>query len=308
MNTMLIKGVAALLCAGSAIAMSFKSQSANSETLKVATNVAANSKELVICAPEKSSDYGIGIYRVEGILGKGKKVTISLDDKEVKTLTSNSEDGQYDVDVEVDSAGKHVILAQYEDAKGNLVPLKKEFQASNKKMGGAKVDEPETKNEETAARPGIETVRKLEEKSDEPISSSLLPDDVIISSSDPNSSLNRKAAGAHDDKIQPKLPAGAGKSVSANTASKASNGKAMFTISSHTNFNIVNHGIIQVGGKGHSGDKVLLLIDNKPSMRGTIKPNGRWKFPVKISKAGFRQITAQDLTNRQASVIKLKIK
>jgi hypothetical protein len=81
-----------------------------------------------------------------------------------------------------------------------------------------------------------------------------------------------------------------------------------FVISSHSNFNVVPHGVVKVGGKGTPGDKIMLLVDGKPSMRGTVKPNGRWSFPVKVSNAGFRKITAQNLKTRQQVWVKLKIK
>ena len=81
-----------------------------------------------------------------------------------------------------------------------------------------------------------------------------------------------------------------------------------FVISSHSNFNVVPHGVIKVGGKGNPGDKVMLLVDGKPSMRGTVKPNGRWSFPVKVSTPGYRKLTAQNLKTRQLVWVKLKIK
>ena len=309
MNTKLIKGAAALLCTCSALAMSFKGGHSEQDADKKATTVAADSKELVITFPEKSSDYGVGTYKVEGVLAKGKKVKIMLDDKEVKALTTNSEDGQYDIEVKVAEAGKHVLLAEFEDAKGREVLRKLEFRSSHNQISDAAPAASESKNEEVAVKTPDEPVKKAvdktpnpEDKTEEASSSSLLPDPVEISSSDPNSSSNRKAAGAHDDKLKPKEPATIKKPA------KVANANITFAISSHTNFNVVSHGIIQVGGKGKPGDKVILLIDNKPSMKGTIKPDGRWKFPVKIAKAGCRKITAQDLTSRQARFVKLKIK
>lgn len=81
-----------------------------------------------------------------------------------------------------------------------------------------------------------------------------------------------------------------------------------FVVSSHTNFNVVPHGVIKFGGKGKPGDKVLVSVDGKPAMKGTIKPNGRWTFDVKIKTAGGRTLRAQNLSTKESKAVKLKIK
>ena len=303
MNIKVIKGVAALFCTVGAVAWSFQSGPKVSEAAKNATSVAAGSKVLVITAPESPDEYGIGTYQVEGIVTKGAKVKVVLDDKEIGTVTANTEDGQYDIDVEVSESGKHVLLAEYKDAKGKDVLKKLEFTASKNKFGESTTEEvPGTNEEEPVEAPDKHVPDKAVKTEEEP-ESTLLPDDVEVSEDDPNSDSNRVAAGVHDPKPKAKVAVKPPTNAKAPVASK---GK--FVISSHTNFNVVKSGVIQIGGKGQPGDKIMLLIDNKPSMRGTIKSNGRWQFPVKIAKPGFRKITAQDLKSREAKTIKLKIK
>jgi len=80
-----------------------------------------------------------------------------------------------------------------------------------------------------------------------------------------------------------------------------------FVISSHTNFNVIPHGVIKFGGKGKPGDKVMVFVDGKPSMKGTIKKDGRWTFDVKIAQAGFRTLAAQNLITKEKYAVKLKI-
>ena len=291
MNTKLIKGVAAIVCSLGAIAWSFQGKPSIVEAVKRAKSVPVGSKELVITSPDKPAEYGIGTYKVEGIVAKGTSVKISLDDKTFPELKANIEDGQYDLEVEVREAGKHVLLAEFKDEKGKEIVRKKEFQASDKKFGPPEAVEVASNNDSEPKNSNVSPdVTKMTEPADP---------------SDPNSPTNRRAGGVNDDKI----------SANANNApepakvpTKTSEPKVLFAISSHTNFNVVPHGIIQIGGKGHPGDKVMLLVDNKPSMRGTIKPDGRWTFPVKVAKAGFRRITAQDLRSRESKSIKLKIK
>ena len=299
MNTKLMKGGAALVFSLGAIAWSFQSKPAVVDTAKDAQLVAAGSKELVITSPEKPTDYGIGTYKVEGILSKGTQVRISLDNKDYHDIKANSEDGQYDLEVEVSEAGKHVLVAEYKDPKSKEFVRKKiEFKASDKKSGTPKTVEVATNNNEVLdnapnnAGPGPEVAKNTESTNE------------ASDPKDPNSAVNRKAGGVNDDKMKPKPD----DKVKTPNAKKASEPKVLFAISSHTNFNVVPHGIIKIGGKGHPGDKVMLLVDNKPSMRGTIKPDGRWTFPVKVAKAGFRRITAQDLRSRESKSIKLKIK
>lgn len=83
---------------------------------------------------------------------------------------------------------------------------------------------------------------------------------------------------------------------------------ADFVVSSHTNFNVVPHGVIKFGGKGKPGDKVMVSVDGKPSMKGTIKENGRWTFDIKINSPGGRTLKADNLSTKESKVVKLKIK
>ena len=301
MNTKLIKGILALTCTCGGLVLSFRGHPI-SEAVKNAKPVAANSQELVISDPEKPADYGIGTYKVEGVLAKGAKVAISLDDKEVQNLTANTEDGNYDIEVEVSEPGKHVLVAQFKDSTGKQVSKKLEFTASNKKFGGEKtVEELSANNAESASSNGNNVPVP-----DKPIGELKVDtnsqDDS--NSTDPNSPANRKAGGVHDEVIKPNHEE---KPVH-KEPTKPTVAKVAFVLSSHTNFNVVPHGIIKIGGKGKAGDKVMLLVDGKPSMRGTIKADGRWTFPVKVARPGFRRITAQNLTSREAKSVKLKIK
>ncbi len=293
MNTGMIKGVLALCCGVSAIALSFRGPSAVAEKVKSARSVSANSKELVISDPATKAEYGIGTYKVEGVLAKGTKVEIFLDEKQIQSLEANSEDGQYDAEVEVKEPGKHVLLAQYKDSNGKDASMKLEFTASDKKFGG----------ENVAENPSVLDVNMDKPVTNEPANNSPKDPEPGDSSSDPNSPSNRKAGGVND-----KILNHEGKPTESKVPPVKAAAKPIFVISSHTNFNVVPHGIIKIGGKGNPGDKVMLLVDNKPSMRGTVKPDGRWTFPVKVAKPGFRKITAQDLTSREAKVVKLKIK
>ena len=100
-------------------------------------------------------------------------------------------------------------------------------------------------------------------------------------------------------------PVGHGKKAAAVGKKKPAARK--FVISSHTNFNVIPHGVIKFGGKGKPGDKVMVFVDGKPSMKGTIKKDGRWTFNVKIAQAGFRTLAAQNLITKEKYAVKLKI-
>ena len=317
MKTTLIKVIAAIGCTATALGLSLNGPSGTVEGAKDAKPVTGSSQVMVISNPENPDDYGIGTYRVEGILAKNTKVKILLDNKVVKDLTTNSEDGQYDLDVKVEEAGKHELLLAYKDSKGKDTFRKLEFSASKMRIRSSDPVEPDDTNEDvpvddsTTSNPlkhDDDPVKDDETETVDP--KSLLPDDDSSNSSDPNSSENRKASGVNDGKLKKPVPAKPKPSVA---KPKPAPGrtlptKGLFVLSSHTNYNVVPNGIINIGGKGNPGDKIMLLVDNKPSMKGTIKPNGRWSFPVKISNPGFRKITAQDLRSREAKTIKLKIK
>ena len=51
----------------------------------------------------------------------------------------------------------------------------------------------------------------------------------------------------------------------------------------------------------------MVFVDGKPSMKGTIKKDGRWTFDVKIAQAGFRTLAAQNLITKEKYAVKLKI-
>ncbi len=314
MNTRLVKLIAAVGCTATAFGLSLTAKPVDVDLIKQAKPVASGSKEILISNPENPEEYGIGIYRVEGILAKNTKVRILLDDKEVKNLVTNSEDGQYDLDVKVPDAGNHELVVAYKNSEGKEVFTKLEFKASSKKVELIPDTDPDINNEEVKVT-SSKNVPSEDTNEEEETSSTLLPEDTT-GLGDPNSSENRKASGVHDKeikpeakpKVEPKPKVETKPKVSPPKSPKPASTKGRFVISSHTNFNVVPSGIIKIGGKGNPGDKIMLLVDNKPSMRGTIKSNGRWAFPVKIANPGFRKITAQDLRSREAKTIKLRIK
>ncbi len=307
MNTRLVKLIAAVGCTATAFGLSLTAKPVDVDLIKQAKPVASGSKEILISNPESPEEYGIGTYRVEGILAKNTKVRILLDDKEVKKLVTNSEDGQYDLDVKVPDAGNHELVVAYKNSEGKEVFTKLEFKASSKKVELIPDTDPDISNEEVKVTSSKNV--PSEDTNEEETSSTLLPEDTT-GMGDPNSSENRKASGVHDKEIKPeaKHKVKPKPKVSPPKSPQPTSAKGKFVISSHTNFNVVPSGIIKIGGKGNPGDKIMLLVDNKPSMRGTIKSNGRWAFPVKIAKPGFRKITAQDIRSREAKTIKLRIK
>ncbi len=315
MKMKLIKGVVAVLSLGSALAMTY-------QTNPKAANAEANAKsdqsknDLLITSPSKASEYGVGTYRVEGLVPKGSNVTLYLDRKELKTLEANKGDGSFLEDIDVEKAGSHTLVAEYKDAKGERVLRKLDFKSSSEKnpapeKGPDLVAEKQPEGtEDTDANKPLDSdddvkypddATKLTPETSKPTEAVKPKTAVKVAEDpkDPNAEVHRKANGIKDANPGGKKPT----KVAAKPA-----GKLPFGISSYANFNVVPHGVIQIGGKGKPGDKVVLLVDNKPSMKGTIKPNGRWKFPVKIATAGFRTITAKNLTTKEVKTIKLKIK
>jgi len=429
MNTKLIKGVAALVCVTTALAMSYQSNPKANEVQKNAL-ASKEAKDLLITSPEKSSDYGTGTYRIEGLVPKGSEVTLFLDRKEIKTFTSNTEDGSYLEDIEVTEAGSHTLIAEYKDAKGERVLRKLEFKSTSD------TNPADSNNEELVANGSDEGNNEVVE------ATNMLPEDngedvhMQEDPNDPNNSHRRTENGeeavnsenpedttepdkdvvphgkpvvkdphakplgkpvvkdahgkpiakkpavkpvakdAHGKPIVKKPPVkpvakdphakvkpvvdAHGKPVAKKPAVKNPHAKplgkpvvkdahgrpiakkppvkpvakdphakptankkpvakkptgkkgapkkpAAFALSSHSNFNVVPHGTLQVGGRGKPGDKIVLFVDNKPAMKGTIKPNGRWKFPIKIGAAGYRTVTAQNLRTKEVKSVKLKV-
>lgn len=341
MNIKLVKGIAAFVCIGSALAMTYQPNPKAAEATKTAT-ASKEGKDLLITNPEKESEYGIGTYKVEGLVSKGTEVTLFLDRKELKTFTTNTEDGSYLEDIEIKEPGDHVLVAQYKDAKGEKVLRKLEFKAKDKEnpTGVEKNKDLVAENADAGNKDDAEATNLLPEDTGDDVA-------IVEDPNDPNNSAHRAENGAKPvkDLAKPKATTPAGKKPTAkppvakkpaakpaaakkptakpSVAKKSAAAKKpmvtkkplgkkpasyAFAISSHTNFNVVPHGVLQIGGKGKPGDKVMLYVDNKLSMKGTVKPNGRWKFPVKIAAAGFRQVKAQNVRTKEVKAIKLKIK
>ena len=300
MNTKIFKAVAGVACLSTALAMTYRSNPKAADAEKKASAV-KDADDLKITSPKKETDYGIGTYKVEGLVPKNGDVTLYVDRKEFKAIKANSEDGSYLEEIPIQEAGKHVIVAEYKNSKGEKTLRKLEFKASSKKNPASSgTDLVEDKQDDS------KDISDTTSDSDD--SNSLLPvnpnKEVIKypeDPKDPNSASKRAENGVREVKTSIK-PADK-KSAAASKAAKVG-----FVISSYANFNVVPHGIVNIGGKGMAGDKVLLMVDGKPSMKGTIKPDGRWKFPVKIASAGFRSITAKNLRTNEKSTVKLKIK
>lgn len=341
MKQNLVRGIIAGVCALGALGMSFQSNPKAAEAEKNA-KASQGEKDLVITSPKNPKEYGVGTYRIEGLVPKGAKVTLFLDRNDLKTVDSNPEDGSFLEEIEVKTAGKHTLVADYKNKNGERIMRKLEFTAGKEanKIEEANPDEvvaekhgekheetveehkaveakshdskhEEVAAEETKAEPKAEETKvatksepnhgKVEVGGAEPVRNivdKVLPKGHGENPNDPNSASAREANDtrkSHLTKKPSKAP------------SKAPAKKVGFAISSHTNFNVVKHGVLGIGGKGTPGQKILLLVDNKPAMKGTIKPNGRWKFPVKVATPGFRTITAKNLSTKETKTIKLKI-
>ncbi|MEI7577872.1 MAG: hypothetical protein WCK51_13340 [Armatimonadota bacterium] len=273
---------------------------------------------LAITHPSDEKHYGEGTYVFEGQIGKGKKVEVRLDERDPVQMSADS-DGAYRFEAKKVKEGAHSIEVIVKDAgKSDSKPetqsleftvskdAPKEIVAHSSPKGSAKVSPKVAKND--AHKDSDELPIDLLPEDDGsdvvyPGSSDLGTDDVAKkdkvvaeeAKGKPAAKPHEKPKALGGKKPAPKKPAPT-KPVS------------KFAISSHSNFNVVPHGVIKIGGKGTPGDKVMLLVDGKPSMRGTVKADGRWSFPVKVAKPGFRKITAQNLKTRQQAWIKLKIK
>ncbi len=258
--------------------------------------------------PTDEKNFGEGTYVFEGQIGKHKKVQVLFDDRDPVTMDADS-DGAYRYEAQKVKAGEHKIVVKVSDTKDkNAKPETEEL--------GFKVSKAPQK--EVVAKADPKSGAKVAKADDDELPANLLPNDdgsdvAYTKSSDlgaddvakKDSVVEKEAHSAPEPKNPAPTKAHTTKHSDIKVAPKPA-GK--FVISSHTNFNVVPHGVIKVGGKGNPGDKIMLLVDGKPSMRGTVKADGRWNFPVKVSMAGFRKITAQNLKSRQIATVKLKIK
>jgi hypothetical protein len=277
-----------------ALFMSMSGAADPADVVAKATKIQEGSNEIIITNPIDESQYGIGEYVVEGNITPESKAQLVVDGKVSVPITTNKE-GDYSTKIEIKKSGLHTIALKYPVKDGKDKNVKWSFEASNKKMAGDVVDSDAKKPE-----PKESVKTKMPEN--------YLPDD--------DQSDVRYPAGSEDaDKTEPNPVAvvDAKPKVKPNVAktpvAKPGIGKKIpFAISSHSNFNLVKVGVVKVGGKGTPGDKIMLLIDGKPSMKGTVKPDGRWMFPIKVSKPGGRVITAQNLKTRQLAKVKLKFK
>lgn len=265
---------------------------------------------LAITSPSDEKHYAEGTYVFEGQIGKGKKVEVLLDDRDPKNMVADA-DGGFRYEAQKVKAGEHKIEIKvtdpkHKDAKPETSELEFKVSESAKPEVVSHHDEKVEKTSTKVAAKGHEgepeyppTLLPEDDGSDV-----AMPGEKKLGSDDVAKKDTVTAEEAHAKKPAPKPKSSAEKPHVAKPAAP----KGKFVISSHTNFNVVPHGIIKVGGKGTPGDKIMLLVDGKPSMRGTVKADGRWTFPVKVSTAGFRKITAQNLKSRQVATVKLKIK
>ena len=317
MNAKAIKLIAGVALIGSAFA--FSESSASSKAQPVKAKSGAKTPEtvglLAMTHPTDEKHHGEGTYDFEGQIGTGKKVEDLFDDRDPVRMDADS-DGAYRYEVQKVKAGNHKIEVKVSDLKDKETKPESEVLEFKVKPG----------NQKSAGKKAIITKapdkggRRTAKVTDDELPTDLLPDDdgsdvVYSKGSDLGADNVAKKDTVVEDEdhgkpVAPIKPSAKKANKPAKPAVKTVPKKPVgkFVISSHSNFNIVPHGIIKVGGKGNPGDKVMLLVDGKPSMRGTVKPNGRWSFPVKVSTAGFRKITAQNLKTRQQAWVKLKIK
>lgn len=269
---------------------------------------------LAITHPTDEKHYGEGTYVFEGQIGKGKKVEVRLDDRDPVQMSSDT-DGAYRFEAQKVKSGSHSVEVTVTDA-GN-----KDAKPETEKLD-FKVTKGASK-EVVAHSPSKDSSKhadKVAKKDTDELPTGLLPEDDGSDVAYPGGGdlgtddvAKKDKVVADEAKAKPAIKPHEKPKVDTTekpTPKKPAPSKPgkKFVISSHSNFNVVPHGIIKVGGKGTPGEKVMLLVDGKPSMRGTIKADGRWSFPVKVAKPGFRKITAQNLKTRQQAWVKLKIK
>ena len=328
MNAKSIKVIAGVALIGSAFAFSGGSVSSKVEPVKAKSG--AKTPEtvglLAMTHPTDEKHYKEGTYVFEGQIGRGKKVEVLFDDRDPVRMDADS-DGAYRFEAPKVKAGDHKIEVKVTDAKNKGAKPESEVLEFEVKAGAQK----SSSGKEIITKAPAKDEHPTAKVSDDELPTDLLPEDDgsdVVYSKGSDLGVDDVAKKdtvvedeAHGKPAKPTAtkggatakPAGkpvkpAGKPVKPVGKPVAKNPAGKFVISSHSNFNVVPHGIIKVGGKGNPGEKIMLLVDGKPSMRGTVKPNGRWSFPVKVSKAGFRKITAQNLKTRQLVWVKLKIK
>lgn len=287
-------------------------------------------KELQITFPSDPDSYGVGTYTIEGFVAKKQKVNLLLDGKVVDSMTANVSDGTYFSEIAIEDAGNHKFTLE-EAGEGKKVIAELQFNAnkervteSSSKPKAAIMDEA---SKEATDSGDYEPIGLLPDDTGDDVVYKNSENDAIVDKVDPNAPAkshdtkpgvdpNKKPTVAKAGVAKAKAPVkpnakkpmvdAHGKPIKKPVAKKP--GKVPFGISSHANFNVVPHGLVKFGGKGKPGDRIMLLIDGKPAVRGSVKANGRWQIPVKVSKPGFRKITVQNLKTREAKTIKLKIK
>jgi hypothetical protein len=288
-----IKLVAALTALAAALLLTMGAGPQDpADVASKAKKVSADSKEIVITNPSDESEYGLGEYVVEGVVTPESKVQVVVDGKSAKEVIASKE-GDYSATIEIKKPGEHQIALAYKGKDGQPVNVKLPFKAKDKKMAGD-VD-------------GSEKEGDKPEPNNPKYPDNLMPDDtqddVVYTSDKENPDADAEAKPVPNPMVDSKPP-----------AKKPSGGKpagpvkTAFGISTHSNFNVIPRGAFTIGGKGTPGDKIMLLIDGKPSMKGTVKPNGRWAFPVKVNKPGGRTFFAQNLKTRKIAKVRLKIK
>lgn len=290
-------------------------------------------KQLQITYPKSPSSFGVGMYTIEGFVKKQQRLNLVLDGKVVDSMTATV-DGTYFTEIVVDDAGSHHLALETGTGDEKKVLAELQFIAIDKK-----VVEESTKQKTDI----VKEVEAEEEADDEFEPTGLLPndigDDVVISGDTESAAAESAAAETASTEKKPiakapvvKAPATkpnlaatkkpvakpgtaaakkpvAKKPVAKKPVSKKPVAKKVpFGISSHSNFSTVKQGWAKFGGKGKPGDRVMLLMNGKPVVRGMVKANGRWFLPVKVTKPGVRKVTVQNLRTREAKTIKLTFK
>lgn len=281
-----IKGLLCLTYLGGAFAIASMGMEDTEEVVKKAEKIKVGSTKIVMIDPADPEFFGIGDYKIGGVAEPNSKLSVFLDKQPPIEVTADKT-GEYIAELKIKEVGKHVIAVKLKEKGGKEQTFKYEFKNAKFNNGSKDADV-------------SEAIKKPAEKQGaEDAPSNLLPN------SDDSDVKYAGDSGASEAKAN--KPVAKPKPTPKPTAKPAIKG-VPFVISSHSNFNTVKPGIINVGGKGNTGDKIMLLVDGKPSMKGTIKPNGRWTFPVKVNSAGKRVFTAQNLKTKKIAKVILFIK
>jgi hypothetical protein len=290
-------GLAALLLVGGIFGIG-KAFTPSPEDIKKAAN--AKKETLSIVSPPDKSLYGLGKYTFEGVVPKEASVQGYIDHKAIGAVEADK-DGNFQFEVPVTKPGKHTFVISYKGKDHKNILVKHEFKAGKGKNPAA----------DKAVKVASSKPKSKKGYKDGP--NGFLPEDdqsnvAYIPKNEPQKITPPPVKKKGTPSYHPADEVVTNEPMPTLAGAKKAAGKVGFVVSSHSNFNAVPTGVINFGGKGTPGHKVTVFIDGKPSMKGTIKPDGRWTFPISINTPGGRKLTAKDTTSGKTSTIKLNIK